>query len=1629
MGEFRLAGAYVEARLDRKKLDADIARLEKKELKVRARVDLDTTAANARIAALVKARRTKVTLDLDSKATTAALAKIVKAREVQLTASLSTRVAAEELGLITRARTVRILADADTRVAAEELRNLTRDRTIRFNVDVDSTALGTLLSDSHTVDISPEVNQPSYDRAEKKLDKLTADRTVRILASADTRVAADEIRNLTRRQRVRIGVDVDTRVAANDIANLTRRRMLRVTADADTTAAAQRIAFLTRDRRINIRTNLIGFGSLAGLGGSLGSAGAGAGMLGSRFAMLASAALLALPTVASLGSAIAQMGPAAAIAVPALGSLITLGAALGVGLKGVGTAFKSAFEQGASSATSAASAARALESAQIGVARAARALREAQVDAARQIEDAQRRVKEAAEDVRDAEVRAAADRRAALQRVADAERDLADAQKDAARAQEDLNEARKTAQDQLEDLGNRLASAELDQRDAVIDLADAEKDLAAVKAKGSKATADELAKAQLAYDRAVQRLKEQQLETERLTEEQAEAAQKGVEGSDTVKAAQEQLADAQRNVGDKARDVGEAQANAAQVAKDGIEAVRDAQQALREAQQGVADAQVAAARQVRNAQEALADANRAVAAAMAQGSTEAIKFNDAMAKLSPNARSFVNAVRAIAPAWSAVRVDVQDALFRGLGATLTRMSQAVLPSVRDGLVGMAGVLNNMGRGLMDTFTRLANEGLLKRMFDSFTNGMKPLERIPGQLAQAFVQLSIAAGPAFQRMTEGMGKAADSWTQKLTQAFESGRLTEVINQAVEVARQFGELLGNIFGTIGNIMKAASAGGGSALASLNAVFAELRRITAMPEVQRMLTSVFTALNAIAKLIATVLGAVIQAVLPLLAALAPTVTALANALGPVLAELAIALGKALMPIIIALLPVVKIVGDALIALVSAVSPLLEPIGKLIAAVVVALAPVLDLILDQAVALAASLASALVPVIIQLIPIVQMFGSFIGALVPIFPQLITAFLPLLGPLSQLTVSLLKLAMEVIQPLMPLIVLLAGLLAGVLTEALGILVPVLQTVIGWITTFVDKISEGVQWVVDKFQWMYDILVGNSIIPDLVQAIIKWFSDLWTGTKRIFTQLKDGVVAIWNQLWAGVRSKWDSFYNGLRNGMSTAWSWVRNSFSTLRTWVTNLWSTFWTGLQTKFTSIINTIRDRFNSFRTGLQNLFGLLRDGIGKIWSGVQSKIAAPIRYVVNFVYNDGIRRMWNTIAGKISSKITLPAIKLGFNTGGVVPGGRGTRDTVPAMLTPGERVLSNTEVDRLGGYRAIDAMVGKDRITGTGGNPNKRQAAKMQVQPAAQFFDEGGIVGSISSAAGAVGGMISSGVSWAKDLVIGGLKAAAQKAISSLVRPLINRIPDGGTQLGKLVKGIPNSALNQILEWFGKEDKKAVGGPAIQRGLAWARTQHGLPYQWAGNGNPSWDCSGFTSAIESVLRGQRPHRRWATGAFHGATAPSGWVRNLVSPYMIGITNAGVGHVAGTIAGVNVESRGGDGVVVGPRARSYKDGMFTDRYGYAPATKYDSGGLLGRGRTLVDNQTGRPERVLGPEHTAKLDAILASAAGTGGGVTIENIHIAGTFDFASPAARRAAAQALVAEMKEALRVYDRERN
>ncbi|TXJ78635.1 hypothetical protein E2C11_16645, partial [Streptomyces lavendulae] len=790
--------------------------------------------------------------------------------------------------LKSRKNQVKVGVDVDDKDALAKIDRLARDRLLKVKVDVDSAALDKLKLKDLTVKVNPQIPAAALKRVQGQLDRLTKDRTVIIRANADTRVAADEIKNLTQRRKVRIGVDVDTRVAADSLANLTRRRNMTVGVNLNTTDARARLTTLTRDRHITVHAD-VDRSALSRITSAFSGVSTGA-LSSARGAItsLAAIALQAAPALASLGQSLISMGPAAAIAAPAVLSLGAAFAAVKLGTSGIGDAFKAAFAPATTSAASATSATRQLESAQRSLAKAQQAVKDAEVNAAqarvkaaRDIQDAQQNLKNTVQDVADAN-------RRAVEQVTQAERDLADAQKSARQAQLDLNDARKQAAQDLEDLNNRLSDAQLDQRQKVLDLQDAEANLNAVKAKGAAASQEDLAKAQLEYDQALQALKEQQTETQRLQQQTADANAAGVEGSKTVTDAKQHVADANRDITDKTQALKDAEIEAARSQQSGAQQIAKAQRDVADAQAAAAQAAKDGARQIADAQESAKEAAEALADAQAKGADATDKVADAMAKLAPNARAFVDAVLAQREAWRSLKLDVQNALFANLGQTFTTMSTAILPSLRTGLTGTASILNQTAKNAANAVTNLGRTGQLKQLFAGLNSGLKPLSNIPGQFIKGLAQIGIAASPAFKQLTTAAGGFADRISKQLDQAFKSGHLEKVIDQAVGIAKQFGQLIGNILGTLGNLFKAASKGGGDALGSLGEVFKELRKITAMPEVQRALTSIFAALNSIAKLVAGTLGAVIQAVLPLLAALAPVVTQLADQLGPVISQL---------------------------------------------------------------------------------------------------------------------------------------------------------------------------------------------------------------------------------------------------------------------------------------------------------------------------------------------------------------------------------------------------------------------------------------------------------------------------------------------------------------------------------------------------------------------------------------------------------------------------------------------------------------------------------------------------------------------------------------------------------------------
>lgn len=542
-----------------------------------------------------------------------------------------------------------------------------------------------------------------------------------------------------------------------------------------------------------------------------------------------------------------------------------------------------------------------------------------------------------------------------------------------------------------------------------------------------------------------------------------------------------------------------------------------------------------------------------------------------------------------------------------------------------------------------------------------------------------------------------------------------------------------------------------------------------------------------------------------------------------------------------------------------------------------------------------------------------------------------------------------------------------------------------------------DLVAAGAMWLWGKIKAAWNLIVAG------VKVLAGWFTWLWNKIKFAFNWII-GHIQNW---WTRTKAQFNFVIAFVRGSLSAAFNWFKDKvIKPVWDWISGHINRIWnTGIKPAFDKVKEGVTAMKDAFDTG--------KKAIGKAWDGIRDSAKKPVNFLIDTVYNDGIRELWNKVAGVVGAD-KLKRVDT-FATGGSVFGpGTGTSDSIPALLSNGEHVWTAREVSAAGGHSAVEQIRQQALSGGTtyarGGavgfpNAPRIPSGKRMLDALADFVSPSGLFGA--------------GV----DLITGNYKSAIDKVLKP-ARDITAEIGTKGLpgtphllvkKGGSLMKDKIESlvdAYNSALSAAGGGSDTWIGiGSAserLQRAARWADTQHGLPYQWGGGGNPSWDCSGFMAGIENVIRGIRPGRRYTTHSFAG-TPPAGWVRNLRSPFTVGVQHGGRGggHMAGTLLGKNVES-GGRGVVTGSMARGTNS--FPYRFGFAPVagdmgrsstgggpgdnTLYDRGGYIQPGVTLVSNRSGSPEPVLTAAQWRDMHLLAQSVgAGEGGGL-MRDAHI-----------------------------------
>lgn len=229
----------------------------------------------------------------------------------------------------------------------------------------------------------------------------------------------------------------------------------------------------------------------------------------------------------------------------------------------------------------------------------------------------------------------------------------------------------------------------------------------------------------------------------------------------------------------------------------------------------------------------------------------------------------------------------------------------------------------------------------------------------------------------------------------------------------------------------------------------------------------------------------------------------------------------------------------------------------------------------------------------------------------------------------------------------------------------------VLMPVFRFIGDAWHALCAGIQWVwnnVLRPAWDAVSAAAQWLWNNVLMPTFRFIGDAWRA-------LVDGIRWVWENI---LRPAWDAVQNAAR------WLWenvLRPVFDAI--------GAAWRGLMDGIRWVVDHILSpAFNACRDAVNmvgDAFHSAVEWIGRQWDRIKRMTADPINFVIDAVYNKGIVPAWGKIAGWLGLPGLQTAAPIAFATGGRVPGA-GNRDSVPAMLMPGEYVISKKVVSQWG-------------------------------------------------------------------------------------------------------------------------------------------------------------------------------------------------------------------------------------------------------------------------------------------------------------------------------------------------------
>ena len=626
-------------------------------------------------------------------------------------------------------------------------------------------------------------------------------------------------------------------------------------------------------------------------------------------------------------------------------------------------------------------------------------------------------------------------------------------------------------------------------------------------------------------------------------------------------------------------------------------------------------------------------------------------YNEALKGLSPEAQKFVKfMVNKFVPALKTLRDAIASTLLPAIQEGLTTLLEELFPKLEPMLKKFGTSIGKAFNTIVSAVVDPENLGDLEKVFDQSGYVVEGLGTTIANVFDSILSILVAADPIIRKFTDFLSKKTGQFAEFLDTEQGSKELEKFFNKSGAIAAETGEVLGNAFSGLVNIIKAnfSEGGGGYILLQyLKDVTAEFEKFSGSAEGQKKLSKFFADSAENAKSILGFFGALFKAILK--AGADPNVGKFFDILKegmPTFEKILISAaesGPALAKFINSVLKFTELTleSGAISTFFNTLRVGLEAVNKILENEIVAgILKITGRVFAflSALGLIGSVAKFAFKVLAgNIIRVIAFFGKLLG----------------ITKLANITLAALNAKMMLLAKA-GIAKVLAGLrLLGAffLTNPLGLFLTVLAGIIALFVVLYNKNENFRNAVKDAFEtvknaaetafnwlkenWPLVLAILTGPIGLAVLAVVKNFDTIVAFVKGVPQKLKDAALGMWTWIKDFLNTSWEN----TKLVFSTIIEWVKGVPGKLKNGVVGMW----TWITDKLSSVFEGIKTKWSEIIGWIKGLPARIRESAGNLWDGFKESFRTALNWIIG---------KWNGF--RISARIADNPITRALNIAG---------------------------------------------------------------------------------------------------------------------------------------------------------------------------------------------------------------------------------------------------------------------------------------------------------------------------------------------------------------------------------------